>query len=98
MHWRTRAKVTKHWRSLALLEARRVGIPPCERIRISAVFIRPRIGVADEDNDRAKLKPVLDSLRDAGVIRNDTRGYVIWGEVTEERGPKALRVMVEDAD
>lgn len=29
--------------------------------------------------------------------KNDTRGYVIWGDVTEERGPKGLRVMVEAA-
>lgn len=95
LHWRTRAKVAKFWRGAALLEAKRLGIPPCERIRISAVVIRRALGVADEDNDRGRLKPVQDGIRDAGVIPNDRRECVELGPVTEERGPKGLRVIVE---
>jgi hypothetical protein len=53
------------------------------------------LGTADEDNDRARIKPALDGLRDAGVIRIDTRGYVVWGEVTEQRaGPLGLGVLL----
>lgn len=94
MHWRTRAKVTKHWRSQARLRASLAGIPKCERIRVCAVIHRRALGVADEDNDRSRLKPVVDGLVDAGVIPNDARGQVEWGTVLEERGPKSVTVWV----
>lgn len=95
LHWRTKAKVTRFWRTAAHLEAMRQGIPPCQRIRISAVIIRRAIGVADEDNDRGRLKGVQDGIKDAGVVPNDRRDCVELGPVTEERGPKGLRVIVE---
>lgn len=95
LHWRTKARVTKHWRSTARLKAALAGIPQCPRVRISVVIIRRALGVADEDNDRARMKALVDGLRDAGVIENDTYGNVEWGTMREERGRKGLRVIVE---
>lgn len=70
-------------------------MPTLERVRISAVMERRSLGVADEDNDRSRLKPLVDGLRDAGVIANDTRGFVEWGTVTERRaGPDGPGVLL----
>lgn len=93
IHWRQLGPITKGWRDAACEAAR--GIPEQARIRISAVLYRRALGVSDADNDMARLKPVADGLRDAGVIANDTRGYVEWGPVTEERGTPGVLLIVE---
>lgn len=95
-NYHARARVTRYWRECAAVYARHVyQVPPLPRVRLSAVFFRRTIGVADEDNDRARLKPLVDGLRDAGVIPNDTRGFVEWGAVTEVRGHPGVRLIVE---
>lgn len=96
MHFQAKAALVKAWREDAKQAARAHQIPACERIRISAVLYRRALGAADEDNDRARLKPILDGLRDAGVIANDTRGYVEHGTVTEERGFPGVLLIVEE--
>lgn len=45
---------------------------------------------------RARLKPLIDGLRDAGVIANDTRGFIEHGPVTEERGFVGVLLIVEE--
>lgn len=95
MCWRTKSAIVRGWRAAARQAAMDAGIPPLERIRFSAVIRRNRLGLADEDNDRGRLKPALDGLRDAGVIANDTRGFVEHGPVTEERGPVGVLLIVE---
>ena len=95
MHIYAKSKSNKQWRRFAGLAARYQEIPPQQRIRLSAVIVRRALGVADEDNDRARLKPVVDGLVDAGVIPNDHRGCVEWGSVDEERGPAGLRLVIE---
>lgn len=91
MHWR------KHWRETVRLSAERAAIPPLKRVRLSAVFYRRALGVADEDNDRARLK-CIDGLIRAGVLPKDTRKYVEWGEVSEERGPTGFALVIERVD
>lgn len=96
MHWMTKARSTKHWRQLAWGKCKEARIPKLDRIKVSAVIVRRVVGLADEDNDRARLKAVTDGIVDAGVIPNDRRGCIIWGDVTEEQGKtKGLRVIVE---
>lgn len=94
-HWMAKARDMKRWKGIFMVLARQAGIPPCQRIRVSAVIIRRAVGRADEDNDRARLKPCLDSLVAAGVIPDDRRGYIEHGPVTEERGPRGLRLVIE---
>ena len=60
--------------------------PNLARIRLSAVIYRTRLGHADEDNDRSRLKPAIDGLRDARVIANDTRGFIEHGPGHREKG------------
>jgi hypothetical protein len=95
LHWAKKAGLTSAWRQMAMLKAQEARIPMQERIRLSARFLRARLGVADEDNDRARLKPVADGLVDAGVIRKDTRGHIEWGPVTEEHGGPGFVLVIE---
>ncbi len=87
----------KVWRQAGAQAAIAHRMPTLDRVRISATFHRRAIGTADEDNDRARCKPLVDGLRDAGVIANDTRGYVVYGDCTEERagvdGPGILLIV-----
>ncbi|HLH24819.1 MAG TPA: hypothetical protein VK066_20040 [Chloroflexota bacterium] len=91
-----RARITAEWRARAYVEARLARIPPLARVRLSAVFTRRALNVADPDGDMARLKPLADGLRDAGVIHNDTRRFVEWGPVTEEHGRPGVRLIVEE--
>lgn len=93
---RERIRAVRHWRERAYLEARLYGIPRLGRICLSATFYRKRLGVADEDGDRCRLKPLLDGLVQAGVIPTDTRAYVEWGSVTEQRGAPGVELVIEE--
>lgn len=96
IHWRTRAQANAAWKARAAQAAWDAGIPrPLPRITISATIERRNLGVADEDNDRARLKPLVDGIVAAGVIPTDRRGYVVWGDVTEARGRPALTLHIE---
>lgn len=83
------------WRQVAQLRAQEARIPALPSIRISAVIYRRALGVADEDNDRARLKPLLDGIVDAGVVPKDTRKYVSWGQVLEARGTARVVLTIE---
>ncbi len=100
LHWSVRAASNRRWRFEAALQVKlgREGIPPLPRIRISAIFYRRRLGVADEDNDRARLKPLLDGIVVAGVVPTDTRAFVEWGPVTEARGAPGLELVIEEVE
>jgi hypothetical protein len=94
-HWK-RARIAKAWRTNAGLKALEARIPlQAQGIRLSARFLRRRLGVADEDNDRARLKNCVDGIVDAGVIHRDTRKYVEWGTVTEEHGEPGFVLIIE---
>lgn len=95
---RTRMRDTRSWREQAAVAAKAQGIPRLGRVRLSAVFYRSRLGVADEDNDRGRLKHPVDGLVRAGVLPNDTRAHVIWGEVREARGPTGFALVIEALD
>ena len=92
---RERIAAKKEWREASGERAVMLRIPRLGRVKLSAVFYRRSLGVADEDNDRARLKPILDGLVRARVIPKDTRTFVQWGEVREERGPTGLALVIE---
>ncbi len=72
-------------------------IEPVARARITIVMRRTRIGQADPDNDLARCKPILDGIRDAGLLRKDTYRAVEYGPISEQRadhrGPGVLLIV-----
>ena len=99
--WPAERALIGYWRLLAKTVAGYADIPRLQRARISGVVYRRAIGVADEDNDKSRLKPLVDGLRDAGVIKNDTRQFVEFGPVTEERAGAdgiGLLLIVDEID
>ncbi len=98
LHWAQRAASTRAWRFETALKVKLADIPPLGRIRVSATFYRRRLGVADWDNDVARLKPVVDGLVAMGVVPTDTRAFVEWGAVTEARGAPGLELIVEEVE
>lgn len=99
LHFRVKGPWIKEWRDFAKDIAKAAKVPPLERIRISAVVYRRALGVADEDNDRGRLKPLVDGLRDAKVIQKDTRDFIEYGHVIElhadQRGTGILLIVEE---
>ncbi|HVQ45116.1 MAG TPA: hypothetical protein VMT30_09255 [Candidatus Saccharimonadia bacterium] len=88
----------QEWRTAAKEAASMAHrIPPLGRIRISAVVYRSRIGIADAENDHARLAPLQDGIVDAGVIPKDTYRFCERGDVREERagadGPGVLLIV-----
>lgn len=84
-----RAGQNRSWRLRARQKAIEAGVPQLNRAKISSTFYRRNLGVADEDNDRSRLKPIVDGLRDANVLVSDSRGYVIYGSCNERRKEKS---------
>ena len=97
-HWATLARETKKWRLAGWFRAKEMQVPPMQRIRVSAVIVRRSIGVADEGNDRDRLKPIVDGLVDAGVVPNDTYAHVTYGTMAQRRGPAGLELLIEELD
>lgn len=70
LHWTDKRKTNKKWRGdiMAALDRNRFYI-----VRI--VLHRRRL--LDEDNAVGSLKPVLDGLRDSGLIYDDSRRWIL---------------------
>ena len=100
MHPMVEKKTVAYWREGVPREVRRQhGMRPLKRARISAVIYRRNLGVADASGDAERIKPLVDGLVDAGVLPNDRRSEVEYGEITEEhigyRGMGVLLIVEE---
>ena len=91
-----RRAARRSWAGRAWFQTQQLGIPPLARIRISAEYRRRNLNVADEDNDRAGLKHIVDGIVRAGVIPRDSRRFLEWGPCTECHGEPAVLVTVEE--
>lgn len=85
INWQGLAQNRKKWRESAREAAKKQRIGKNDRIKVHCAVYRERLGLADEDNDRARFKPVIDGLVDAGIIPNDKRNYIVWGRMDEKR-------------
>jgi Holliday junction resolvase RusA-like endonuclease len=75
-HWRHRHRHDKLWKDeirYAVLQSRPRDIP-FARARVS--IERRSVGRLDPDNLVSAMKPVIDALRHAGVIENDTDAHI----------------------
>lgn len=75
MHWAKRAQLTKQLRAITATKARRLQ-PVDGRVRITLVWQVVDNRRRDPDNIAPTLKPVIDGLRDAGVLPEDHAGIV----------------------
>lgn len=97
LHHYAKARWVKQWRSRAYFMARSRGLPRLERVRISMIVYRERIGVADPDNDWGRAKPLIDGLRDAGALAKDTHKYLTIGSIEERRSLEQGILLIVEA-
>lgn len=96
-HWSTKARATKAARGRAKLEAIRVldrrPKPLWRQARYTATLYTMTGRRRDPDNFIASLKPSLDGIADAGIVRNDRD---LWPERPRfERTDRFPRVEIE---
>lgn len=75
IHWAKRAQLTKQLRAVTAAKARRLQQVD-GRVRITLVWQVVDNRRRDPDNIAPTLKPVIDGLRDAGVLPEDHAGIV----------------------
>lgn len=77
LHWGRRGELTKQARWAAKIEAMRMKVPPMEgKVNIRAVPMQARGPLADPGAHFPVVKAVIDGLRDARVLTDDTQKYV----------------------
>lgn len=94
-HWRVRTKATERAAQLIGTERFLAGIPiGCEeRRRVSVTYHQPA-GVADDD---ARWKVLLDGLKGAGLLKDDSPAWCEMGTVATVRGEMRTVIVLEPA-
>ena len=82
-HHMVKAKAVREWRESTALLARAAGIPACDRIRATLLYVPNANRRRDPDNLVAGFKPAVDALVDAGIVPDDTQEYVerVWPQI-----------------
>ncbi|GAA4209205.1 hypothetical protein GCM10022252_75380 [Streptosporangium oxazolinicum] len=75
-HWGPRHKLTKQWRGVALVMARKEKLPRLERARIVGVYYPPTRRHRDEANLAPTLKAIVDGFVDHGLLPDDNTLYL----------------------
>lgn len=97
-HWRTQRRESKHWQDEIYYALRQKGITqitPYPRARV--VIDRRSCGELDQDNLTGSVKPVIDALRYAHIIEDDTPAHLLL-EVTQTRAyrePPRTRIQID---
>lgn len=94
-HWAAASRSSREWRGwahLAALQAMSVAPKATGRTPLAAALIEPTFVCRtrrrrDDDNLIASLKPVLDGLVDARMLRDDAADVVSWSKPVVELGP-----------
>jgi crossover junction endodeoxyribonuclease RusA len=100
LHWGSKGKIVRQWRSdayLAAVSARneaRASEFPWPTTRITYEFHVPSRSRRDRDNLVAACKPILDGIRDAHLIPDDSADHVILGSPVIVVTPKLSAVHV----
>jgi len=104
-HWTERYKAAKIYQNAvfyecvnALNKLQRVywqpGFPPFQKPRLDLTFVFPQYRKRDEDNLRARFKPGLDAIVQAGLLEGDSIEDLVTGkvfiEVNKERAPLTI--------
>lgn len=93
-HWRVRWRETKLWNEevgLAILQARHQDPPyPLAQVTID----RRSRGELDPDNLVGSVKPVIDALRHAAILVNDSPDHIKL-TITQSRGDPLTRIEIQ---
>lgn len=94
-HWRVAAGKRKKWRTASALVSRlRRPLKPLERVAL--ILTRFSSVKPDRDNLAISFKPVVDGLKDGGVIVDDTDEVIVTCKYQwEKTSPKTGRVRVQ---
>ena len=93
-HWRVRYSRGEVIRKAAWALARAAHVPPLQRIAVSAEYQPPDRRKRDEDNLTLSVKSVIDGIKAAGVVLDDSSEYVRYdGCRIGERYPKGRLVI-----
>lgn len=85
----------KKWKERTIWSVRALQVPPLSKIRVTVVFYRRALGVADQSGDQEAMKPIHDGIVAAGVIPKDTRQYLEWLPPEEARFAKDEGARIE---
>lgn len=102
LHWAIRAKENKKWRSDVGLIARSCK-PKNPFHACELTFIRHSSRPTDIDNGIASLKPLIDGLKDGGIISDDNPNVVRaihfgWEKAKPGKGFIEIKIMPIDVD
>ena len=77
-HHQQRARDVKRWRTESAFLIRQAQVPAMSHAYVTLDVYPPDRRRRDADNLVATLKPIIDGMRDAGVIDDDDPGRVSW--------------------
>ncbi|MDE2104304.1 MAG: hypothetical protein KGL39_44110 [Patescibacteria group bacterium] len=99
-HWGDKAEKLAEGRQLAHTYARFFGVQPIAgKARLTAEFVFPERRRRDADNLTARLKGVIDGLRDAKVLADDDTDHLeIAVKATVVPGTRELRLTLTEAE
>jgi len=77
-HWAVLAPIKKRIRVLSHAHASNARIPRQDFIIVGTLFHPPTLRYRDADNAMATVKPIIDGIRDAGVVADDDAAHVTF--------------------
>ena len=91
-HHLTKAKYVKRWREDVSLMCLVIEVPKANGKARHVIATRYGVKMLDADNLASAFKPVLDGLKDAGVIVDDAPGWltVEYRQVGVKRGQERI--------
>lgn len=100
LHWAQKAKEAKKWRTMSAYVARKFK-PKTPFESVELTFIRGSSRQCDFDNGIAALKPIIDGLKDAGIILDDNPNVVKairFGWEKASRSCGYIKIIVDPID
>lgn len=79
-----------------ITQFRRKFIPETPLIKAEIIFTRWSTGKTDYDNNVASFKPVLDCLKDVGIILNDSPDHVVTSYFHKKAKAKHITIEVKE--
>lgn len=98
-HWRRKAALTRHWRALAMVLARRElntgRWQRLDRAHITITLDWPDQRRRDPANWSPLAKAIVDGLVDAGVLPDDDHRHVTGPDLRRGTGPRAIHLNIQ---